>query len=640
LAVILLLNFTAHAYQQQELFTINSDPTSTEEFLYFFRKNNRDTLKTPIEKEVQDYMNLFVDFKLKIMEARKDGYDTTRAFKKELKIYLGQLSDSYMRSEEGSEQLVLEAYNRMKEDVDCSHILIRLPEDPSPADTLAAYNKALSLYSRATNGEDFGELATNFSEEPYAKISHGKLGYFTVFQMIYPFESAAYNLKVGEISRPVRTQFGYHIIKLNARRPAMGTINAAHIMIRLTDTMNHQDSLQAKEKIFAIYDSLKNGGNWDALCKKYSDDVNSKLIGGRIRPFGVRGINLPDFENSAYQLDSGNFSEPFMTRYGWHIIKINGKNGIKSLNEERGSIERKIENDSRSKSPEIQWVAKMKQKYNYQEFPDLYAHIVPLIDTSRVLNLSQELFSTDNVSYTNSDFKDFINNRTISSRSVLEDYYNQFVEDKLKEAEEKNLEKTNFEYRMLKKEYYQGILLFAIMEDKIWKKAESDTTGLHNYYEQHESDYIAHGKYGILIKTSGDSLTNVIFNTLLDDYHDLPNTNDIQFVKNWAETRLSGKSILNLTFEQVRYRSDDPFISNLQGGINMVVSDKHPAVLILADKEDQWIQDLRDIKGLVISNYQKELEDKWVSDLRKKYIIKYSKKGLKHVLDVLKKTDS
>lgn len=637
---MILLSFAALAFQQTELFKINGEPTSTEEFLYFYKKNNRDSISGNLEKKVDQYLNLFIDFKLKIMEARAEGYDTTASFKKELKTYLGQLSESYMKSETSSDKLIKEAYDRMKEDVDASHILIRIPGNPTPSDTLTAYNKALSIYERAKSGENFDELAAGFSEEPYAKISKGRLGFFTVFQMVYPFESAAYNLSVGQISNPVRSQFGYHIIKLNDRRPAMGTVYAAHIMVRLTGTMTHQDSIAAKEKIFWVYDSLRHGGNWDALCKLYSDDQNSRNAGGKIRPFGVRGLNLPDFENRAYLLDTGVISKPFLSRYGWHILKINKKEGIGSFEQMKPLIQRKMANDSRSRLPNLQWIERMKKKYHYMEFPELNTAITGFYDTTKTVNLSDSLFSLRGNIYTDKDLKDYIANRTVTSHTSLMNYYNQFVEDKLKELEEKSLDENNFEYRMLKKEYYQGILLFAIMEDKIWKTAESDSTGLRRYYEDHKSQYLTKGKRCTLIRAPNDSLTSIVFDNLLNGFDELADPNDSASVKKWAESQSSNKSVLNLTFTQAKYREDDPFLSNLQVGINKVVVDNNQAVLILPDNVEEWIQEFKNIKGLVISDYQKELENKWVEELRKNYTIRISRKGLKNVLNVLEKANS
>lgn len=226
---------------------IGNKKVTLEEFEAIYKKN-ADENKTSTPEELKDYLDLYIKFKLKVVEAEALGMDTLPAFVQELEGYRKQLAQPYLSDREVTEGLIKEAYERMKSDVNASHILVKVSQEAEPKDTLAAYNKILKIRKRIITGEDFEKVAAETSEDPSAVKNKGNLGYFTVFQMVYPFESAAYNTEVGKISMPVRTSFGYHILKVNDKRPARGTMKAAHIMIRVNKNDGEEEIQNKKTK--------------------------------------------------------------------------------------------------------------------------------------------------------------------------------------------------------------------------------------------------------------------------------------------------------------------------------------------------------------------------------------------------------
>ena len=274
------------------LFTLSTNTINTDEFLYLYRKNHQKK-EDFTDAKIQEYFDLFINFKLKVAEARQRGLDTTAAFKKEFGSYKEELKKPYQAGKDDLDRLTQEAYERLGEEVKASHILISIKQDPSPADTLEAYQKIFDIKNKLMAGSDFQTLAKELSQDPSAKTNGGDLGYFTAMQMVYPFEQAAYSTKVGEISPIVRTRFGYHILKIQDRRKSKGEVEVSHILLR-TGTSNDG---KIKNSIFEIYDQLKGGRNWDELCKEFSEDTNTKNSGGRLRPFGVGALaSVPEFE--------------------------------------------------------------------------------------------------------------------------------------------------------------------------------------------------------------------------------------------------------------------------------------------------------------------------------------------------------
>jgi peptidyl-prolyl cis-trans isomerase SurA len=300
------------------LFTLGDQDYNIGEFEYYFLKNTEKPDAKSAKSQVNDYLKLYIDFRLKVQEAISLGMDKDEAFVQELEGYREQLLEPYLMESQINESIIQEAYDRLQYEVSGSHILLKAPKNATPEDTLKVYNQLLDYKKRIEEGADFGQLAMQYSDDHSARQNKGYLGYFTAMQMVYSFESAAYNNSVGDLVGPFKTQFGYHLLRIEDKRPARGQVSAAHIMVRFDP--NDQD--KAQEKAQSIYDNLQKGMDWDQQCRLYSDDQNTAKNGGQLRWFGT-GQLVPEFEDAAFALETvGSISEPVKTQFGWHIIKL------------------------------------------------------------------------------------------------------------------------------------------------------------------------------------------------------------------------------------------------------------------------------------------------------------------------------
>jgi len=332
------------------LFTIDGKPTHTNEFIYLYKKNHNNKSQDYTESKIDEYLNLFINFKLKITEAQKRGLDTTAKFTNELHTYREELKKPYRAEKDVLDKLTHETYDHLMQEVKASHILIQIKPDAAPEDTLDAFNKIIDIKKRIVAGEDFEKLARELSEDPSAKYNGGSLGYFTAMQMVYPFEEAAYQTKVGDISSIVRTRFGYHLIKVFDKKPSRGEVEVSHILMRSTK----DNEVKVKNQIFEIYDQLKKGRNWDELCKQYSEDSNTKNAGGKLKPFGVGVLAaVPEFEATAFAIQTpGEVSDPFQSNIGWHIIRLEKKIPTPAYTEIESSLKKRVARDERMKISE------------------------------------------------------------------------------------------------------------------------------------------------------------------------------------------------------------------------------------------------------------------------------------------------
>jgi peptidyl-prolyl cis-trans isomerase SurA len=490
--------------QEPIIATIGSQPIYTSEFQYVYEKNNGGNEDAYTRESISEYLELYTRFKLKVMEGESRGLDTTTAFKRELEGYKEQLAQPYLTEKSVTDQLVRESYERLKQEVNASHILIGLPNDPSPQDTLAAYNQALELRQRIETGEAFEKLAREFSQDPSASENGGNLGYFTAMQMVYRFEDAAYKTPVGQLSAPVRTRFGYHLIKVNDKRTAQGEVKVAHIMVRATPGMPKADSLAAKQRIDAIYRRVQRNENWERLAAEFSEDANSAANGGELPWFGT-GRMIPSFEEVAFALKKeGEVAPPVSTPYGWHIIKLIGKQQLPPFEDMEQNLRNKIAKDSRSELNKAAFLKRIKAENNFNE--DANAKNAALSKATDALlqgkwdydaadkSLRNTLFTIQGKPYTAADFYTYAKaeqrpRATGMAQHYMGSLYDSFVNKSLLEYERANLENKYADYRMLVREYHDGILLFQLMDEKVWSKAVEDTAGLKAYFDQHRDKY-------------------------------------------------------------------------------------------------------------------------------------------------------
>ncbi|GAB3287198.1 peptidylprolyl isomerase [Hymenobacter tenuis] len=496
--------------------TLGTTQVPASEFAYIYRKNNSSAPEFGTKASVQEYLDLYTNFKLKVLEAEQRGLDTTQAFKRELDGYRQQLAQPYLTEKSVTDKLVREAYDRLSKEVNASHILVRVMPDAAPKDTLAAYQKALALRQRVTGGEDFGKVAREASEDPSARENGGTLGYFTAMQMVYPFESTAYVTPVGQVSQPVRTRFGYHLIKVNDVRKAQGEIKVAHLMIRATPGMPAADSVTAKKKVDELYNRLaRRNENWEKLVAQFSEDAGSAANSGELPPFGT-GRMIPSFEEAAFKLQKpGDISQPVQTPYGWHIIKLLEKQPVPSFEAMEPTLKSKVAKDSRSELNRTAFLKRVRTENKFEENQPVKDYVFAKSDTALVSGRFQytapatptkgskasktptdnsTLFTIGGKPYLVKDFLTYAQQnqkpRTgAEPRFAMQQLYDQYVDQSLTDYEKANLEIKYEDYRMLVKEYRDGILLFQLMDEKVWSKAIEDTVGLQQFFAANQAKY-------------------------------------------------------------------------------------------------------------------------------------------------------
>jgi peptidyl-prolyl cis-trans isomerase SurA len=582
---------------------------------------------------------LFIKFKLKVEEARSRGIDTTTTFLKEYNSYRDELRKPYLPEGKMIDSLVLLTYNRLKEEVRASHLLIGVKPEATPADTLEAYNRILELKKRAVGGEDFGALAMAYSEDPSAKMNKGDLGYFTAMQMVYPFETAAYTAEVGSTVGPIRTRFGYHLLKIADRQPARGEVEVSHIMIR---TQSEQDQLRARNKIFDIFDQLRGGVTWDELCKQHSEDLSTKENGGRLRPFGVGAMSaVPEFEKVAFSLQKpGEYSDPFQTAYGWHIVRLENKIPLPPLHDLEANLKARVARDERAQISRLAASNKLRSDFGFTENEEIKRKVMALADSTLISgkwrkpswrNASKEyLFSLNQRKVSVQDFFQYAerNQKPTSLAPVpyLNQVYEAFVDATLNEAFEKRIIKNNPDFGMLLTEYYEGILLFDIMEKEVWNKASEDSIGQHQYYLKNQQKYQA-----------GDRIEAIIYSSSSNE--------NILTVKSALE---QGDSVSLLSAVQSRkireekgvfQKEDRPPLSKIdwKPGIHSVQNSGMYYLVLVKNLVPPGQMSFVEARPALISDYQNYLEDRWIEQLKKKYPVKVNEKNKQYVFEKLVK---
>ena len=481
-----------------------------------YRRNNVEvTLAEPLE--VEEYLEMYINFRLKVMEARNLGLDTNEAFIKELNGYRDQLAEQYLEDRDVTEQLVEEAWERSQYDIRASHILMTLDAHAPPEDTLAIYQEIMGVRQRIIDGESFADLAREVSDDPSARDQEatgyrparrgnaGDLGYFTVFNRDYPLESAAYNTQVGKISMPFRTNFGYHLVKVTDRLPAMGTATVAHIMLMTPPGTAEEELIDKEEKIHDLYDRLRSGEDFGELAKEYSEDRPSAEQNGKMPPFTTNRI-VPQFIETINKLqEPGDISQPIKSDFGWHIVKLVERIPPPSYDEAYVDLKQKIQREARSKLGEEAMIERLKKEYGFEDNQEALRAFYDVVDTSifegqwdkdKASHLDEQLIRFSTRVFTQQDFANYIygNQRRQNPRKIsnyIYRLYKQFVDEVILAYEKAQLEEKYPEFKKVMKEYHDGILLFEITDQKVWSKATADTTGLKTFFEENKSHYQA-----------------------------------------------------------------------------------------------------------------------------------------------------
>jgi peptidyl-prolyl cis-trans isomerase SurA len=628
------------------VFSQNTDPVllqvanekiTKNEFIKVYEKNNIKTEKTD-NKALEEYLELFTNFRLKVTEAQSLGMDTIKSFRDELAGYRKQLAQPYLSDNQASEKMIQEAYEHKKYDIHASHILVRVERLASAADTLTAWNKIMQLRKRIVKGEDFGKVAVEGSEDPSAKDrvtegrkmkgNHGDLGFFTAFDMVYPFEEAVYNAKVGEVTMPVRTDFGYHLIKVISKTPALGKIQLAHIMLVYPPKATLDDSLKVADSANLAYKLLQSGSDFADVAKKFSDDVSTATKGGVLPWFGVNRL-LPDFTINIQKLKAkGDYSEPFQTMYGWHIIKLIDQKPIGSFDDEKEDIKQRIPRSDRNADILNTFVAKAKTKYGYtQNLPALDELTKTVTDSiftaswklEEAAGLNKNLFTIGTKTYTQADFaKQLVATQHREQKRDIPAYvfqqYNTFVNEAVNKYADSQLESENPDFKSLINEYHDGILLFDLTDKKVWSKAVKDTVGLEQFYEKNKNNYMWETRLDASIFTIKDASIVKSLKKLLKK-----GTSDEQIL-----AKFNTDSIQKVTVERKKFvKGENTNIDALEWkpGISdlITMADTTTAIIVVHKVVAPEPKLLNEIRGAMTADYQNFLEKEWISELRAKY---------------------
>lgn len=629
-------------YQNKKLV----ESVSPQDFMAVFTKNNISN-DSVTKESIDEYLNLFINYKLKVKEAEALGMDTLPSFVSELKGYRDQLARPYLSDQTVTDRLISEAYDRMLYDVRASHILITLNKDASPADTLKAWQKATEAREKLLAGEQFASIAAQYSDDPYArdipasetspgrKGNQGDLGYFTVFDMVYPFENGAYETPVGGISPIVRSVFGYHILKVTDKKPAMGRAFVAHIYVAFPKTREAADSLASEKKINDIYQEfLKGEHSFEDLAKTWSEDQSNAQNGGVIRWFNVHGL-VPEFVAVLKDMKPGDVSAPVKTMYGWHIIKLLEEEKPGSFDKELPNIKQRISKDSRSMKSREEAIAQVKTQFGFKEYPANKSLLYRGVDssvfngswkfaTSSIAKSKAPLFKIGDETITVAQFGNWLENRQTRTGTGEVIYFvnermKEFTDDKILEYKEKRLDNLYPEFRNLMREYRDGILLFDLMDKKVWSYALRDTVGLQAYYEEHKQDHL----WGLRVDAAVFvAQTEPIAQQALALLKAGKTTQEIL-------DSINKESSLNLTIRSDKFQAgDNPLVDANPWVMGTTAIFPTPAAyqgtpgfafVHYYELLPPGPKQLQEVRGIMISQYQEQLEKQWLAELKQKY---------------------
>jgi peptidyl-prolyl cis-trans isomerase SurA len=638
---LLLVFLPLAAWSQDDvLLTIGDQPVSRSEFERIYHKNNR--VDGYEQKSVEDYLELFINFKLKVLEAKNLGYDTMRSFVTELAGYREQLAKPYLQNKKVIESQIREAYDHTINEVNASHIMVKLSNNPSPADTLKAYQKIMEIRKRLMAGASFEKVAHDESDDPSAKQNDGRLGWFSAFMMVFPFENAAYHTPVGSISMPVRSKFGYHLIKVNAMRPALGEIRLAHIMTRAAKNETPDKIALAKEKIFKYYDMIKQGTSFSEVAQKYSEDAASAKTGGQMR-WLKSGELPPDLEEAVYALnDSNQYTVPLQSDYGWHIFQLREKRPVGSYERMKNILEERIMSDERGKIAEQTKIAEIMKESGFVKYAENIDAVAQVMD-SAVYNgtwnpapagdLIEPVFTIKDREYTQKDLAAFITQtkryrKDQTLQQIARTKCEELINKELLAYESSQLDKKYPEFKYLMEEYHDGILLFNITDNEVWSKAVKDSAGLKDYFARHQGDYTWNERADVSVYTLKDA----------GKLGEVKKLAPKRYSRKWSSAEFikmicKNDSVPCMTVTDGRYEQSDTAATGKftwkKGSVT--VSDKGRKVVIVNAILPPSPKMLNEIRGQATADYQNYLDKEWIAKLRTKYPVTINQEVLKNV---------
>lgn len=617
--------------------TIDDKKITKHEFESIFKKNNRDSVIT--QEDLDEYAELFINFKLKVAEAEELGMDTMPQFERELDGYRDQLARPYLVDKSTTDSLVLEAYERSLVEVRASHILISIPPDASPADTLEAYNKIMAIKKIVDERpQDFGEVARMRSNDPSARKNSGDLGYFSSLQMVYPFESLVFETPLGEIGGPVRTQFGYHLVKVVDRREARGKVVVSHIMIRVEAGDPADVQATAQNRIDEIYTKLNEGEDFGELAKKYSDDRTSAGKGGQLPAFGT-GKMVEEFEEASFNIQYvGEYTEPIKSPYGWHIILLVERIEVETYEDVEKDLKARVAKDSRSFVSRDSFIEKRKSEYHFAEDRSQLKIFYKDVDSTyftgkwspsaKLKDARKVMFTLNGNDYLQSDFLSYLMRQMRPTKSVtnietmVNESYNRFVDQTIMAYEDSRLEEKYPEFKALMGEYRDGILLFDLTDQKVWSRAVKDSAGLAEYYEVNKSMFMWDERAAYDLYTVEDAKTGKAVLKMLGKGK---NQDEIM-------AALNEDSALKVTVESGLMQQEDvPVFSEItwaEGVYGVIDFEGQLFVVNVKGIEPAQPKAFDEARGLITAGYQSELEEQWIEELRSEHTVTINKEVL------------
>lgn len=570
----------AQKTEDQVLMTINGKPIMLSEFLYIYEKNNQESSLE--KKTTEEYLDLFINFKLKVTEAIAQGVDTTEAFKKELAGYRAQATSKYLQDNVAIDSLVELSYNRMAKIRKASHIAVQCALDADSATVAAAEARINLIRERVTVGvptkkgrktirivEDFNEAAVLYSEEPSAKQTRGELGWIQPFRYVYSFEDAVYTTPVGEITKVFRSPYGFHIAKVEDVRD-FEEVHAAHIM-KMTPAGDIQKLANAQQAMDSIYQlAIQDSVDFAALAQANSEDRGSAVRGGDLGWFG-RGAMVQPFEDITFGMEIGEISKPFQTRFGIHISKLYGKRGIQPLDSMRTQILRQVQRDQRMEIAHKSFITKTRAEYG----------------------LPAELSDEEVMAYAN-----------------------------------ENLEFKYAEFRHLVNEYHDGILLFDVSLREVWDKANQDTKGLAAYFKANKKKYQWDEPRfkGHVIYAKNEKVAKIA--------KQIVKTADPDSVMSYLNQRVNVDSVMYVRVERGIWTVGKSAAIDAYGfkqkNVEYTPSEDFPVVIVIG-KVIKAPEVYTDERGKVTTDYQDYLEKQWIATLREKYPVVINEEVLKEI---------
>lgn len=616
---------------QEVLFKVDTDPVYLSEFVRVYNKN-LSLVQDESQKDVDEYLKLFTNYKLKLKEAEALGFQEKETYKKELDTYRKQLAKNYLTDHKVTDALINEAYENISNDVKANHILVRVAEGASAKDTLAAYNKIEAIRARAQK-EGFEAVRKELHN---GKTVFGEeLGWFTGFRMVYKFEKVAFTTPLDSISKPFKTRFGYHILKVLGKRKARGSRTVKHIMIgKKNDTAN-----TAQGRINDIYQKIQQGEEFETLAKQFSDDKSSAPAGGLIKAFSSGDLSVPEFEDAAFALENkGDMSQPVETDFGWHIIKLEKKTPVKTFKELKPELEQQVKQSDRSQLIEESFIERLMQKYKVNENkPDL-SYFVSILNEDYDINAwklpadfkeDTPFIKIRDKQYLYKDFGTYLEKSQRMKREgadnegVINDAYDRFIKARVRIAERDNLEKDNPEFAAILKEYREGLLLFDLMDSTIWQSAKTDSVEVQAFYNANKDNYFWPKRALVEVASSSNKKTAKKVAKLIE------NDSTAQAIK--ALINLDGK--VNVIFTKDTMSAGHqalPKDFTLEKGISKI--HKHDKSYIVAKVFEVYPKKNKPfeaVKGIVMSDYQNDKEKVWLEELRNKYKVVVNQDVLK-----------